>query len=223
MTARQIFLSYAQADDEVPEPGRLGWVRFFYNQLRVALIPRISGDLHFWRDVNDIEPDARFAREIQEALKQAMLMIAVVSPKYLERPWCKKELFEFFGLQTDTDEDTRTERIVKILKHNVPENMLPDPLRDRGRGYRFYEMDPDKRIELPYYMNGRLMQRYEQAYFEMINEITERLAARIRASAPALEAPAPAPEAPAHTVFVAAPPAGSSIREVYIALAACRG
>src|SRR3954447_6531305 len=77
MSECPIFLSYTRVDDTVTksEPDRPGWVRFFHDHLREELRQRVSHDLHFWRDVEDIEPDARFAREIEEALRRAMLMI----------------------------------------------------------------------------------------------------------------------------------------------------
>src|SRR5690349_5466686 len=106
-TDRQIFLSYARADNIVPEVDRnshFGWVKYFHDQVYAALLPRIDGDPHFWRDVDDIEPDARFAGRIEAALKQATLMIAVVSYKYIQRPWCLKELRTFYDLCTGPED-----------------------------------------------------------------------------------------------------------------------
>ena len=62
----EIFLSYARIDDEIPPAAgdRLGWVKFFYETLWYELKQRVSKDLHFWRDVNDIEPDGVFARDL---------------------------------------------------------------------------------------------------------------------------------------------------------------
>jgi TIR domain len=235
VTNQEIFLSYARADNVVPEVDRHqfpGWVKHFYDHLSTALLHRIEGEHHFWRDVDDIEPDARFAGKIEAALRQATLMIAVVSYKYIVRPWCLKELRTFYDLCAGPDEDARAERIVKILKHNVPEDRLPDPLQNRGRGFRFFDLDPVSQEELPYFFNGRLMDRHEQAFFDVLNKIVEVLVRRLRPRkvanqllnriayhCEADDGVTVEPTARAkRTVFVAVPPAGSSVVETYIAL-----
>jgi TIR domain len=93
----EIFLSYARADDETPPAAgdRPGWVKFFHDNLWCELKQRVSRDLRFWRDVNDIEPDGDFAREIEDALRNAIMMVAVLSPNYVARPWCRRELESF--------------------------------------------------------------------------------------------------------------------------------
>jgi TIR domain len=175
MTDRQIFLSYARVDDETP-PGAgdlTGWVKYFHDNLRYELNVRISQDLRFWRDVNDIEPDGVFAREIRAALEQAILMVAVLSPKYIQRPWCRRELDDFVAFPPGPDAPPRSEQVFKILKHYIPEHDLPPFLQNRGRGYKFFVIDPATGIEQPYFMAGRLRERYQQAYFDVINELTD--------------------------------------------------
>jgi hypothetical protein len=216
----EIFLSYARADDNVPKvmPGAVGWVSFFHCCLQDLLRQKLYWEFDFWRDSSDIEGDARFERKIMEGLQRAMLMVAIVSPNYLSRPWCQWELKEFIRLQLAPNNDDRDERVLKILKHNVPEAEMPEPLRNRGRGYRFYEMDPERNIELPFFMNGRLSLAREQAYFEQLNMIAEGIVARLR---PAITAPAaaePTPVAINQAVFVAPPPRSSSVYEIYLAL-----
>jgi hypothetical protein len=214
---RQIFLSYARVDDEIPPAAdkdrRPGWVKFFYDNLWYELRQRVSTDLHFWRDVNDIEPDGVFAREIREALEQAIFMVAVLSPNYIERPWCRRELNDFIDSPPGVDPTPRSERIFKILKHNVPEIDLPPSLQNRGRGYAFYVIDPTTGNEQPFFMAGRLRTQYEQAYFDLINELAERIRARI----PSAILPRDR-RAPRRFVFVAPPPVGSSVMEIYSAL-----
>jgi hypothetical protein len=210
----EIFLSYARADDDVPPVVRdgVGWVRFFYSCLGTELKHRIGREFHFWRDVADIEPDARFARDIEDALRRALLMVAVVSPNYLERPWCRRELEDFIKGQVVADTDDRDERVLKVLKHNVQEGKMPETLRERG-SYKFFELDPEKRIEIPFYMAGRLIKDREQAYFQVLNEIAERIVERLKPAS--VRGP---PENPTGVVFVAPPPRSSSVHEIYLAL-----
>jgi len=207
----EIFLSYAWADDQTPPAAgdRPGWVKFFHDCLWYELKQRVSKDLKFWRDVNDIEPDGAFAREIEDALRKAIVMVAVLSPNYFFSLWCPRELESFAKALPDAEVGQRSEQVFKILKHNIPEKNLPTMLQDRGRGYRFFEIDPASGIEYPYFMAGRLLAKHEQAYFELINELAEHIKRRL--SAP----PFPPPPPPSRFVFVAPPPSSSTVMETY--------
>jgi hypothetical protein len=188
-----IFLSYARTDDETPPTAgdRPGWVKFFHDCLWYELKQRVSNDLRFWRDVFDLEPDGNFARETQEGIRKARLFIPILSPNYLSRPWCLQELETFLKLHPDLDRRDSSSEVFMVYKHNIPEQDLPIALRNRGRGYNFFEIDPATGVEHPYFMDGRLLAKHEQAYFELINELAERIKRRL------LELPAPAvPRAP---------------------------
>jgi hypothetical protein len=149
---RRVFLSYARIDDEVPsvDPGRGGWVRYFYDQLQTALRQRLAGDIAFWRDKKDVDENERFGPLIEQALREAKALVAVVSPSYLERQWCRYELEQYYEFQTDPSPDARAEKIVKILKHKIDENLLPEALRGRG-GYAFYAEDSETQDEKPFF------------------------------------------------------------------------
>jgi hypothetical protein len=210
----EIFLSYARVDDETPPTAgdRPGWVKFFHDSLWYELKQRVSKDLRFWRDVNDIEPDGDFAREIEDALLKAIVMVAVLSPNYVTRPWCLRELENFAKASPSAAAAQRSEQVFKILKHNIAEQDLPIALQNRGRGYKFFEVDPATDIEHPYFMAGRLLAKHEQAYFELINELTERIKRRL----PGLLVPVVAPPPPpSRFVFVAPPPSSSTVMETY--------
>jgi hypothetical protein len=210
----EIFLSYARADDETPPAAgdRPGWVKFFHDILWYELKQRVSKDLRFWRDVNDIEPDGEFAREIEEALRKAIVMVAVLSPNYVTRSWCLRELESFTKTSPGAEDARRSEQVFKILKHNIDEQDLPVVLQNRGRGYKFYEIDPATGSEHPYFMAGRLLGKHEQAYLELINELAERIKRRL----PGLLAPpVPPPQPPSRFVFVAPPPSSSTVMETY--------
>jgi hypothetical protein len=210
----EIFLSYARADDETPPAAgdRPGWVKFFHDNLWYELKQRVSKDLRFWRDVNDIEPDGNFAREIEDALRKAVVMVAVLSPNYVTRPWCRRELESFVGCSPGAEATQRSERVFKVLKHNIAEQDLPISLKNRGRGYEFFEIDPATGIERPYFMAGRLLAKHEQAYLELINELAERIKRRLPEL---LTSPVAPPPPPSRFVFVAPPPSSSSVTETY--------
>jgi hypothetical protein len=215
LSMSEIFLSYARVDDEIPPAAGdcVGWVKYFYQNLWCELRQRVSGDLQFWRDVNDIEPDGDFAREIEKALQQAVVMVAVLSPNYVKRPWCLRELGDFAKASPSADAAPRSEQIFKILKNHISEDDLPVALRNRGRGYSFFEVDPEKNIVESYFVAGKLRDRYEQAYLAKINELAERIRGRL----PKLLAvpPVAGTPPPSRFVFVAPPPSSSTVMEIY--------
>jgi len=113
---RRIFLSYARIDDEVPalDPQAKGWVRYLYDQLRVALRHRLGGEVDFWRDLKDIDENRLFEPLIEEGLDGSALLLAVVSPSYLNSKWCRKERERFVARRGGAVRDT-IERVIKSL------------------------------------------------------------------------------------------------------------
>jgi hypothetical protein len=89
---RRIFLSYARLDDEVPavEAKAQGWVLHLYEHLRVALRHRLGGEVDFWRDLKNVDENEIFEPLILEALQGSLLLLAVVSPSYLNSEWCSR-------------------------------------------------------------------------------------------------------------------------------------
>src|SRR4051812_49625428 len=84
------FLSYSHLDDRTPPdaPGAKGWIDFFIEQLRYELDVLGLPEALLWRDANKIAEAERFAPKIDAGLREARLLLAVLSRNYVKRPYC---------------------------------------------------------------------------------------------------------------------------------------
>jgi hypothetical protein len=206
---RRVFLSYARLDDEVPalDPEAKGWVRYLYDQLRLALRHRLGGEFEFWRDRRDINENELFEDLIEEGLKGSAHLLAVVSPGYLKSAWCQREWRRFVEMHGGETRQT-IERIVKVLKHCVDEASLP-PVFQKREGYRFFALDPDHPMrEVPFFLNGKM--RREAEYLDVVERLVQYLVECL-GGVPKLECSEAAPK------LVAVPTAGQE-RTVFLAM-----
>jgi TIR domain len=139
-----IFLSYARVDDELPPSSRdrVGWVRFFRDNLSYELRQRLAQDLRIWADETQLEPASDFAEEVEKRIQEARLFIPILSPNYLSRSWCQKELKTFLKFHPDLDRTGPNNGLLAVYKHAIGgRDSLPVALQNRC-GYRFFEVDP---------------------------------------------------------------------------------
>src|SRR5262245_22406460 len=89
-----VFVSYAHIDDATPVPGEPGWITALHKWLQVRLAQLLGKDPKIWRDPqlhgNDI-----LATAISEQLPRVAVFVSVLSPRYVNSEWCKRELTEF--------------------------------------------------------------------------------------------------------------------------------
>ncbi len=84
-----VFVSYARADDErmpfhssADLGAGLGWVSFFWQMLRFALTNAGLHQAKLWLDRYQIEPAECFTEKIEAALKEARLIVPILSPNW---------------------------------------------------------------------------------------------------------------------------------------------
>jgi hypothetical protein len=167
-----VFISYARADDERPpfDDATQGWVRFFWEQLRWELTDKGVHQAKLWLDRYEIEPAEEFTHKIDEALKEARLIIPVLSPNWVQRSWCRKEIDRFVELQSKNAPDG----IVPVKKIETPEAALPEPLKNR-EGYKFFVKDPTG-VTREFYWRGL---QDKAAYFDVLKQIAQWIAQRL--------------------------------------------
>jgi TIR domain len=173
-----VFISYARADDVKPpfEETVEGWVKFFWEQLRWELTDRGVHQAKLWLDRYEIEPAEDFTRKIEETLKKARLIIPIISPNWVQRPWCRQELDRFVELWPQYAEDG----IIPVFKIELPQAHLPSTLRNR-EGYKFYTKDTTGGIR-EFYWRGL---RDRDSYLELVKKIAVWIAGRLIGHVPA--------------------------------------
>ena len=94
-----IFLSYARIDNDKDEhdPNQ-GWVEYFHSRLRLALSPKLGMRLDFWRDVQEIDKGEIWHEPIKEALRDARVLLSILSPSFLNSQNSMEELNYFLEL-----------------------------------------------------------------------------------------------------------------------------
>src|ERR1700682_5075265 len=114
-----VFISYARADDDPPplDEKTRGWVTFFWQQLRWELNNVGVHQADLWLDRYEIEPTEVFTHKIEVALREARLFIPVLSPNWVQRAWCQRELSRFVELRSQ-DNDA-ADNIVLVKKREL--------------------------------------------------------------------------------------------------------
>jgi uncharacterized protein DUF4062/TIR domain-containing protein len=144
-----IFISYGHLDDEDPAGDVKGWV-----DLLVERLPRmISNNLGYlpaiWRDERSLHGNDLLTAAISEGVTTSLLLIPIVSPRYVQSDWCRRELEAFCQSEPPPGAPAFRSRIFKVIKTPLLFHLAkkePAPLRELI-GYSFYEMDGDMPVE----------------------------------------------------------------------------
>jgi TIR domain len=175
-----VFISYAHNDDDVFAPEPWGWVTRLHQDLEQRVRNYLGADVRFWRDC-EIRNNDDFTNKILKRLTRTASFLSVLSPSFLQRDWCKRELDAFTGnaeMQMGVLVDNERSRIFKVEKTPVERSALP-PAMQGTKTYRFYEPDPaqPKRLhELRPLLGGE----YYRRYFEEMDELAKDIAALLR-------------------------------------------
>ncbi|AKH38731.1 MULTISPECIES: toll/interleukin-1 receptor domain-containing protein [Nitrosomonas] len=190
-----VFISYARADNEQPPDKKAeGWVSFFWNQLRFELTDRGAAEAKLWLDRYEIEPHEAFTPKIEQALKQAKLLLPILSRNWIQREWCQREL-ELFVEQHADDDDC----YIPVFKHRLERKHLPSLMQNSNArtGYQFFEIDPTGKTR-EFYWRGL---KDETAYYDLVRTIAEVISDKLGIVRPVTMASSVTPAS--QTVFIA--------------------
>ena len=92
---RQVFVSYAHADNLPMDVDLPGWVSQFVERLKKAVVRHAGGaNVTFWMD-HRLEPQREVDDELCQRIRESAVILAFISPRYLESKWCCKEMDTF--------------------------------------------------------------------------------------------------------------------------------
>lgn len=93
-----VIISYAHGDDR-------DWINRFLDRLRPALSRRLpSADV--WIDKDDLRKSRNFEQDIPLSLQSSAVLISMVSPTYITRPYCVHHECRRFGDLASTRKQT---------------------------------------------------------------------------------------------------------------------
>jgi TIR domain len=197
----QIFISYAQIDNQKIDGARIGWVDRLFETLDLEL-RQLGVDFNFWRDRRDLELDGFFDDKILSAVSASKVLIAVLSPVYPTRAYCVKELTHFVDKNLEEDLRERAKRVMKVVKQPLDDpaaaNTLPTFLKDQ-LGFEFFSIDrQDNRLIRYIRSDGEIASPAE--YWDLLH----RLAQAIRRNLMALPRTTP-DDSLRNTIYLAEP------------------
>src|SRR5687767_10024946 len=144
-----IFISYGHLDDDDPAGDVKGWV-----DLLVERLPRlVSNNLGYlptiWRDERSLHGNDLLTAAISEGVTTSLLLIPIVSPRYVQSDWCRRELEAFCQSEAPPGGPAFRSRILKVIKTPLLFHLVkkePEALRELI-GYSFYEMEGEMPVE----------------------------------------------------------------------------
>ena len=142
-----IFISYGHLDDEDPAGDVKGWVDLLVERLPVssAALSVINNNL---ARPTQSSGDALLRAAIEEGISNSLLLIPIVSPRYVQSDWCLRELKHSARTLHSPTRPHRS-RIFKVIKTPLLFHLAkkePEALRELI-GHAFYEMEGDMPVE----------------------------------------------------------------------------
>src|SRR5438270_3447066 len=214
-----IFISYGHVDDEDPAGVVKGWVDLLVERLPSVVVGYLGYKPRIWRDERSLRGNDLLQGAIGEGVSRSLLLVPIVSPRYVLSDWCRRELETFCAGQAPSPAAgvaAFRSRVFKIVKTPL---LLPH-LRDREPGqlrdligYPFYEMDGDMPREFSPDVVPAKDQRYWDALRRLAWDIANMLAALKQEPAsqqPGATATQATTPAPAQAVAAAQTPAASA-------------
>src|SRR5688572_29804466 len=89
-----IFITYSHIDNQPIGEKKKCWVSDFHRDLRNLIRQKLGGRVVVWWDDRLSGADL-FPIEIASQVKSTGVLVALISPSYLESEWCRKELISF--------------------------------------------------------------------------------------------------------------------------------
>ena len=170
-----VFISYSHDNNKPVEAGGRGWVEQFQATLD-AFLGRRYGKAKIWRDER-LRGNDDFSSEIFAQFPDTALMVAVISPSYLQSKWCRNEASKFCeiaqlppGLVIGNKM-----RAFKIVLEPVPnQDPLPAAMRD-ALGFEFYVSEDSRVRELDPAFGGKMKEKFLLAVADLATEIADLL------------------------------------------------
>lgn len=200
-----IFLSYAHVDDEPDAafPDHPGWVTTIVRSLERRLMRKLGrvDSYDLWRDAK-LAGQVVVTPEIMGRLRDAAVLLLVLSPGYLASEWCSRELAAFH--EEICKRKAARGRIFIVEFDQVDPNKKPPELAEL-KGYRFWVEDPDTRN--PVTLGYPIVREKDEEYHKRLNDLCIELVRELetlqqREQAAPASAASPGPDT-RPTVFLA--------------------
>ena len=177
-----IFISYGHLDDEDPGGDEKGWIDLLVKRLPIVIADFLGYKPSVWRDERSLHGNEQLEGAIQEGVLRSLVLVPIVSPRYVQSDWCRIELETFCQgtSPANSNEQWFDTRIFKVIKSPLRYPHLirqePEVLRNM-KGYPFFEMDGDTPDEFSPDGGQGKDHRYWVALRRLAQDISDKLVA----------------------------------------------
>ena len=142
-----LFISYAHIDDLSPFGEEKGWIDLLHERLSVLLAQALGYEPRIWRDGHRLQGNDELSGAIGAGVTRSLLLVPVISPRYVQSDWCNREMEAFHAAQAEQGPLPGSpgfrSRVFKVVKTPLPEHLQerePGQIRNLI-GYQFYGED----------------------------------------------------------------------------------
>lgn len=211
-----LFISYAHIDDLSPFGEEKGWIDLLHERLSVLLAQALGYEPRIWRDGHRLQGNDELSGAIGAGVTRSLLLVPIISPRYVQSDWCNREMESFHAAQTNAPVPGSPgfrSRIFKVVKTPLPEHLREcEPVHIRNLiGYQFYGEDESSGV-LTEFSPAPTDKQYWRTLGRLVSDIKQTLielkhkpAVPPQPTAPAPVAAPPVPTAPVQTAASAAP------------------
>jgi TIR domain len=169
-----IFISYSHIDDQAVD-GR-GWVTDFHRRVAIEVEQNLGAKVEIWRDKR-ITGATDFTRDLDKQVRGSAVLLAILSPGYVNCRWCDWELTGFARSRRVGDlwVDTKC-RAIKIFKR--PADVTGLRVLTETEGVKFFDVDAATNISYEMEASAAL---FKQRLTELGHDIGDVLRAMRKA------------------------------------------
>ena len=192
-----IFVSYAHIDNQPVHGQEQGWISYFIDNLGAETGRQMGRSEHFsvWMDFK-LNTNDSVTPEIEQQLRDADVLIIMMSQGWLSSEWCVKELDYFSEVHNDLEK-----RVFVVNMNGVPREAQPESLHDLLTVPFYEKTAQDKIRQLGY----PIPEPADKEYFYRTVDLAEQLSGTLqRLPTESVHTDPPKITEPKATVYVAA-------------------
>ena len=165
-----IFISYGHLDDVNPFGQDKGWVDLLHERLLVLVGQALGYEPSIWRDGHDLQGNDRLVGAISEGVTSSLLLVPIITPRYVQSEWCNREMDAFHGAEPPArgaGPEFRS-RVFKVVKTPLPNHLKKlEPVQIRDLiGYPFYAEDATSGLTTEFSTDSS-----DKLYWRMLNRL----------------------------------------------------
>jgi TIR domain len=186
-----LFISYSHIDNRPWGAGQRQWITELHRELQTRLAQLVGRDVLVWRDEKIAGSDL-FDERIIDELRRSRLYLCVMTPRYLQSEWCRREI-DLILEKTLVDRGDARRPFFKVIKTPIELRDQP-PTAQRFLGYEFFREVSGKIHEL--YPNRDEDNVECREFWQKVDDLAQEMKA-------ALQEEVKVADAPAATVYLA--------------------